>query len=94
MSWALSGRGIDYREWMRSRLTTILKFERDIEATREQRLPDRHRTRTDRNRHSTLRTQRAARARQLPFGCCRNFHYVAIFPLNVELQILLVSKID
>lgn len=80
MSWALSGRGIDYREGMRSRLTTVLKFERDIEATREQRLSDRHRTRTDRNRHSTLRTQRTTRARQLPFRGCRNFHHDAVIP--------------
>lgn len=76
----LLGRGINYRERMRSQLTTILKFERDIEAAREQRLPERHRTGADRNRRSALRTQRAARARQLPFRCCCNFHHHAVIP--------------
>jgi hypothetical protein len=73
-----SGRGINHRKGMRSQLATILKFERYIEAAREKRLPYRHRTGADRNRYAALRTQRAARARQLPFRCCCNFHHVSM----------------
>lgn len=76
----LPGRGINYREGMRSQLATIFKFERDIEAAREQRLPNRHRTGADRDRYSVLGTEWAVRARHLPFRCCCNFHHDAVIP--------------
>lgn len=84
-----SGRGINYREGMRSQLATILKFERHIEAAGEKRLSDRHRTAADRDRYAALRTSRLSRAGELPFGCCRNFHHVAGIPSLDRFNIVL-----